>query len=612
VQVTDGAQPSASVQFTHHVSTVDQAVWTIDQQVAPPTITFGAGVELAQVFKTQMAGDVIAMGMPVSCDANAGVHLEIRGVTAGQPNATVLATGDIAPSLVGTFAPFIPYHRQLHLSAPLAMTRLTELAAVLSSSGTCHVTVAQPDAPGFTNSNPFGDAFTGSTGSWTALSIGDPSRPDVPFFSFTSDGGILDFASSGRSEGTATILTTGINAGLVLLAGGYTETTQLYNPTGATINGVLPGRLAAGASMNLLRAHHTATLLPDGSVLVVGGRDNNTGLASAELYDPATGTWSSAGQMSTARQSHTATLLTGNRVLIAGGQTDWNQPLFSSTEIFEYNPGTHTGQFVPGPSMTVGRAEHKAVPLTDGRVLFTGGWGSENATAELFTDSGGNGSFAATGAMQIGRADHTATLLNDDRVLIAGGWQLSVNAAALTGEVFDPTTNTFASVGANAARRNHLAVKLDDGRVVLAGGDDGAGTQLFTVDVFDPIPGTFSNAHELVVARGGVTGTHLAASNKILVVGGWSPSGAAWQSAEVLDPANLFAALAPQRRFGFTLNALAGVGRIWPGPACIATLIDEKAPARRLGLAAAAAVQRSAWIVFPTTAVGGDQPPPEH
>jgi len=575
VQVTDGVQPSTPVQFTHHVGTVDQAVWNIDPQPAPPAIAFGGGVELAQVFKTQMAGVLFGMGFPVACDPNVGLHLEIRGVTAGQPNASVLATSDFPAARVGAFTGPI-YYRDLPLTTPLSVTRLTNLAAVLSAPGTCRVTAAQADTQSFTNSNPFGDAFTGSTGSWTALSTSDPTRPDVPFFSFVSDGGVLDFMSTGRNEGTATILPTGSNAGLVLLAGGYTETTQLYNPTTQTINGVLSGRFAASGSLTHLRAHHTATVLPDGWVLVVGGRDDTTGLSTAELYNPNSGTWSSTGQMSTARQGHTATLLSGNRVLIAGGQVDWFAPGLSSTEIFQYDPSTHTGQFSAGPSMAVGRAQHQAVTLNDARVLFSGGWGATlNATAELFTDSGA-GSFGPTaGAMQTARADHTATLLSNGKVLIAGGWQIFVNAAAQTGELFDPQTNTFANVGANAARRNHLAARLNDGRVVLAGGDDGAGNPLFTVDVFDPVAATFATAHELVVARGGITGTHLA-NDKVLAVGGYGPSSTVWQSSELLDPANLFGAavlppldgVAPPKPFAVTLNARAEERAVWSGPAC--------------------------------------------
>src|SRR5437763_17023031 len=73
-------------------------------------------------------------------------------------------------------------------------------------------------------------------------------------------------------------------------------------------------------SLKTARFHHTATLLPDGRVLVVGGEQAHTPLASAELYDPATGTWSATGSLNTARDSHTATLLPSGKVLVAGGR----------------------------------------------------------------------------------------------------------------------------------------------------------------------------------------------------------------------------------------------------------------------------------------------------
>ena len=81
-------------------------------------------------------------------------------------------------------------------------------------------------------------------------------------------------------------------------------------------------------SLNTARFHHTATLLPDGRVLVVGGESGHDPLASAELYDPATGTWSDTGSLRTARDSHTATLLPNGMVLVAGGR-ETDPALFS-------------------------------------------------------------------------------------------------------------------------------------------------------------------------------------------------------------------------------------------------------------------------------------------
>jgi WD40 repeat protein len=84
--------------------------------------------------------------------------------------------------------------------------------------------------------------------------------------------------------------------------------------------------------MATARQHHSATLLPDGKVLVAGGHDGSGFISSAELYDPASGTWSSTGSMATARENHSATLLPGGKVLAAGGYS--NGSYLSSAELY--------------------------------------------------------------------------------------------------------------------------------------------------------------------------------------------------------------------------------------------------------------------------------------
>jgi hypothetical protein len=129
--------------------------------------------------------------------------------------------------------------------------------------------------------------------------------------------------------------------------------------------------------MTTTRDLYTATLLADGRVLVAGGYDSrHAALASAELYDPATGKFSPTGSLATARTIHTATLLADGRVLIAGGEyndfyatNELSGPCFASAEI--YDP--KTGTFSPTGSMATARALHTATLLADGRVLIAGG-----------------------------------------------------------------------------------------------------------------------------------------------------------------------------------------------------------------------------------------------
>src|SRR6202022_3250394 len=126
-------------------------------------------------------------------------------------------------------------------------------------------------------------------------------------------------------------------------------------------------------SMTTARTGHTATLLANGEVLVAGGGNATGSLTSAELYNPATGKWTVSGSMATARGSHTATLLPNGEVLVAGGVSNGSSPWAPScTATAElYNP--FTGQWTTTGSMTKPRDSHTATLLNDGSVLVAGG-----------------------------------------------------------------------------------------------------------------------------------------------------------------------------------------------------------------------------------------------
>ena len=169
-------------------------------------------------------------------------------------------------------------------------------------------------------------------------------------------------------------------------------------------------------SLQQARLYFSATLLSNGQVLVVGGYHRGVGgIALAELYNPAIGTFSTTGSLNTGRYGHSAMLLNNGKVLIAGG-TNSTSGALSSAEL--YDPATGTVSVTGSMSCACGR---EATLLTSGMVLFSGGFNGSNAvsSAELYDPS--RGTFVPTGSLNVARAGPSSTLLANGRVLIAGG-----------------------------------------------------------------------------------------------------------------------------------------------------------------------------------------------
>jgi large repetitive protein len=240
---------------------------------------------------------------------------------------------------------------------------------------------------------------------------------------------------SAREDGTATLLTSGALAGDVLLAGGCCLSNNdplasalLYDPS--------TGRWSTTGSMAVGRLGASATLLPSGEVLVEGGEGAaGAPLASAELYDPATQEWTATGSMGRGRTAQSATLLPNGTVLVAGGCCIVNGGLpIPSAEI--YTPST--GRWTPTGKMANGRWDDVAVLLKSGTVLVAGGCcvgggGEYLASAELYTPS--TGKWTTTASMQDPRADFSANLLPDGRVLVEGSC-----CSTRTAELYTPAT----------------------------------------------------------------------------------------------------------------------------------------------------------------------------
>jgi Galactose oxidase, central domain/Kelch motif len=279
------------------------------------------------------------------------------------------------------------------------------------------------------------------------------------------------------------------------------------------------GSVVPAAPMLSPRSGHTATLLPDGRVLISGGmRLNQDFYRSAELYDPTTGRFAPTGEMNVARVGHAAVLLRSGEVLIAGG---WiGHGVTDSAEI--YDPSA--GKFTVIAKMICKRGRPSAALLTNGDVLITGGADRPNtaggaATAELFHSA--TQSFEQVGPMHSARISHTSIVLNDGRVLIAGGRGETVTATA---ELYDSKTKQFTQTGSMlSARYKQTAGLLPDGRVLIAGGSDDRDWtgRLSSAEIYDPRTGKFAATSPLNNGRFKLPDEAVQlASGRLLVAGG--------------------------------------------------------------------------------------------
>ena len=406
-------------------------------------------------------------------------------------------------------------------------------------------------------------------------------------------GKVLVVAESGPSEiydpatnaftGAATInsalrggqAATLLPSGKVLVTGGCqwkfstnvcSNAAFLFDPTSTT------GDVVATGSFTDARAFHTSTLLPNGRVLIAGGvaaesiEGSPPAIVSAEVYNPATGTFSSAGTLPTPRIDANAAVLPSGDVLLTGGEP--------GSDVFALPA---TGSFTALSPMASARTPFVAASLANGKVLFVGGGTTSaslydpssrviaatgnlaaargratltllrsgevlvagdgaGAAAELFDPK--TATFSNAGKMVAERVGHTATLLPSGKVLVTGGRVASSTAS--TAETYDPTTKTFTATGSMAfARADHAATLLGTGKVFVVGGSTAA-----TGELFDPSTGTFTTVAAPLTARSPVASV-LLPSGKVLVAGGST------RATEIYDPltgsVSFGASLAAQR-----------------------------------------------------------------
>jgi hypothetical protein len=264
--------------------------------------------------------------------------------------------------------------------------------------------------------------------------------------------------TQGRSGHTATLLADG----RVLVVGGcdFGIPGNFYHSSGqlrvfsAEIYDPPTGQWKATGSLAFGRCHHTATRLPDGRVLVVGGSlADPCGLS--EIFDPDSGTWALAGQLTTPRFEHAATLLSDGTVMIAGGRWDVGPTTPSDLCVaFGGNPRAEPRSAVDG----------RVIELEGGAKIEGGN--PELDTIELYDPE--TGRWTSGSPMSGRRSGATATPLADGRVLVAGGFYAGMLKSA---DIYDPATGSWTPAAPmTTGRSGHAAIPLRDGVVLVLGG----------------------------------------------------------------------------------------------------------------------------------------------
>lgn len=269
--------------------------------------------------------------------------------------------------------------------------------------------------------------------------------------------------------------------GRVLVVGGF-RPAPTYQMRSAELYDPETGLWSPTGSMTDRRYQHTATMLADGRVLVVAGTyydgSDFVRLASAEIYDPATGAWSVTGSMYHAREDHTATLLADGRVLVVGGYGNSSYP--AQCEL--YDPAS--GSWSVTDSLDQVRMSHTATLLADGRVLVVGGRFTTTYPSRTEVFDPGSETWSLGDDLGTGFRDHTATLLPDGRPLVVGGVE-SGGVFRTQAMLFDPVEDTWKVQGSMAnGRSNADATLLHDGRVLVVAGAGTSSTMKRTAEIY--------------------------------------------------------------------------------------------------------------------------------
>jgi hypothetical protein len=502
---------------------------------------FGGGVALdsAEIYDPEHKTWTTTASLAESRHGHTATRLRDGSVlvVGGFGHGKALATVELYDPEGGTWSPVgsLEQARYLHTATLLADGRVLVAGGFDGGGSLASAEIYDPEMRAWTRTGPLNEArdshpatllpngmvlVAGGYRNGTVLNSVEIYDPALATWSFAHDtsGDPVSLVEA-RAYHTATLLP----QGEVLFVGGYggleyLASAERYDPA--------DGSWAGGQTLDHARESHTATLLPDGTLLIAGGFEDTGYLAIDERYDPAVPDWAPTGSLRVARASHTATLLATGEVLVAGGLGDAGT--LASAEL--YNPGSGTWRET-GPLLQA-RVYHTATPLPNGKVLLVGGLldGTIMATAELYDPE--TGKSASTGSLSRARHLHTATLLPNGTVLVAGGF--GTGGYLGSAELYDPETETWTPTGPLAeARHSHTATLLADGTVLVTGGSVSTGYTRSS-EVYDPATGTWRRVDSLTDARANQSAT-LLPNGKVLAAGGMTSEGYA-ASAEVYDP----------------------------------------------------------------------------
>jgi hypothetical protein len=509
--------------------------------VQPPSPTPTPTPSAASITINSLSPNTATAGSADLILTMTGTNLDLQHTGSLQETHTfaIWSVGNSQTSLTAT----VVSSTQVTAVVPSAL-----LAAVVNAQISVQKWYKADDAP-FAVSNSL--VFTVTTG---------PAPSVVPAADVLGTNGTRQFAATGFDDGSKVTwsIEEGQTGGTITPNGFYTapdhsgtfhivvtspstpSTTASASVT-VTSSGFVPTE-----TMHVARTGHTATLLKDGKVLIVGGGD-----VTAELFDPASGTFSFTGAPMMGRLGATATLLSDGRVLIAGGLgltagPDGHLPLLNTAEVFDPTTGT----FSPTGTMVQARQQHIATLLSDGRVLIAGGYFDYicfTASAELFDPV--TGTFSPTGFMLSERVGHTATLLASGEVLVVGGSNGCAPDSAddppwdpLFAELYEPNSGSFQGAGIMSTTRiHHAAVRLTNGKVLVLGGIPSLQNlheqppNPSYAEVYDRVADSFSPITGLTISPARYTAT-LMNSGMVLIVGGAAVGDTPTTEVQLLDP----------------------------------------------------------------------------